>query len=526
MTTNFRSIENICVLGGGTAGWLSALYINTIMPKKNITVIESEEIGIVGAGEGSTPHFVDLLEILNIPVSTFLKEAGATLKTSIKFTNWNNEGSDDFYHHSFKPFGNVATQGYQQEPRYLQDVPSIYVTGSYLGVDLKDYDVHAKLSKENKVSFMYDPRQQDTSSQNPVAQFQKISNYALHFDAVRLARTLKAIAIERGIIHVEGIVEDFTQDESGDVKTLTLKDGKEIPTDFVFDCSGFNKFFPKKFQSEWVSYKDKLPVNSAIPFFLPMEEHAIPPHTEAIAMKYGWIWKIPLQERYGCGYVFDSTLINSQQAQKEAEEYFGTKVEVPRVISFEPGYYKTPWVNNVISVGLCSGFVEPLEATSIWMSIITLSFVLTKPETLHTTDKRIVDDFNKKFCSLNEDVLAFIYFHYMSGRDDTEFWKKFTKENAPDIVKDLLDISEYRLLSFSDFDELFWQADNWYQIALGIRQFNLDKLSKESLPYNVTFPDLADNFNAMKKVQDEVVEEWCVDHKKFVKYMKREIEKW
>jgi hypothetical protein len=122
------------------------------MPTKNITVIESEEIGIVGAGEGSTPHFVDLLEILNIPVSTFLKEAGATLKTSIKFTNWNNEGSDDFYHHSFKPFGNVATQGYQQEPRYLQDVPSIYVTGSYLGVNQRDYDVHAKLSKENKVS--------------------------------------------------------------------------------------------------------------------------------------------------------------------------------------------------------------------------------------------------------------------------------------------------------------------------------------------------------------------------------------
>ena len=169
---------------------------------------------------------------------------------------------------------------------------------------------------------MYDPRQQDTSSENPVAQFQKISNYALHFDAIRLARCLKAIAIERGITLVEGIVEDFTQNEDKDVKTLILKNGEEIETDFVFDCSGFNKFFPKKFESKWISYKDKLPVNSAIPFFLPMEEDAITPHTEAIAMKYGWIWKIPLQERYGCGYVFDSTLINSQQAQKEAEEYF------------------------------------------------------------------------------------------------------------------------------------------------------------------------------------------------------------
>jgi len=513
MTTNLRSVENVCVLGGGTAGWLAALYINTIMPTKKITLIESEEIGIVGAGEGSTPHFVDLLEILNIPVSTFLKEAGATLKTSIKFTNWNNKGSDDFYHHSFKPFGNVATQGYQQEPRYLQDVPSIYVTGSYLGVDQREYDLHAKLSKENKVSFMYDKRKQDLSSENPVAQFEKISNYALHFDAVRLARSLKAIAIERGITLVEGIVEDFTQDKNKDVKTLVLKDGTVIETDFVFDCSGFNKFFPKKFESKWISYKDKLPVNSAIPFFLPMEEEAIPPHTEAIAMKC-------------CGYVFDSTLINSQEAQKEAEEYFGTKVEVPRVINFEPGYYETPWVNNVISVGLCSGFVEPLEATSIWMSIITLSFVLTKPETLHTIDERIVQDFNKKFRMLNEDVLAFIYFHYMSGRDDTKFWKKFTKENAPEIVKDLIDISEYRLLCFSDFSDLFWQAENWYQIALGIGQFNIDKHSKESLPYNVTFPDLEYNFNTMKKVQDEVVEEWCVDHKKFVRYMKREIETW
>jgi len=516
-----RPIQEVTVIGGGTAGWLSALYARHMMPTKVITLIESDEIGIIGAGEGSTPHFVDLLNILDIPIDILFKEAGATFKNSIKFTNWNNEGDEDFYHHSFKVYGNASMRGYQQDPRYMQDAPSMYVTASSANINVNQYDLAAKLSKENKVPFFYDPRKEEIVEGNSIYKFENIQAFALHFDAVRLAQSLKKIALSRGILLVEGIVESFTQDANKDVRKLILKDGKEIKTDFIFDCSGFNKFFPNKFNSKWKSYKDKLPVNSAIPFFLPMEEDGIPPHTEAIAMKHGWIWKIPLQERYGCGYVFDSTLINAEEAQEEVESYLGFKIDVPRVLTFEPGYYETPWVHNVISLGLCSGFVEPLEATSIQTTIISLSLILTKPQLLHKFNQDSVDDYNKAVAKINDNIMAFIYFHYMSQRDDTEFWKKF-KNNPPESVQKFLDISKFRLIGFGDMSEEFWGAENWYAVALGLHQFNIVEHSKEAITYSPLVKELNQNFLQMVNVQDEVVRDWCVDHKQFIGYLKGE----
>ena len=513
-----RSVMDLVVLGGGTAGWLTALYAKIVMPTKRITVIESDDIGILGAGEGATPHLITLLDILDIPVSHFIKETGATIKSSIKFTNWNNEGNQDYYHHSFNVYGNVAWSFYNQNVNYVQSSPSSYVAGCALGQRLPEYDLNSKLAKHNKVPFLYDERRQDVS--NPIIQFEHISSFSIHFDAVKVASFLKKIAIERNINVVEGILENYKENEDGDIQTLILKSGKEIKSDFIIDCSGFNRFFPKAFDSEWVSYKDKLPVNSAIPFFLPMEEDSIPSYTEAIAMKYGWIWKIPLQERYGCGYVFDSTLINSEEAKKEVEEYLGFEIEVPRTLNFEPGYYKTPWVKNVISIGLSAGFVEPLEATSIWTSITTIGNLFSSPELIYRNDQRIVDDFNNRFCKLNEDILTFIYFHYMSERKDTPFWEKFTRENAPEQLKNLYDICDYRLLEFSDIQSLTWSIDSWYQVAIGTRQLNLEKFSKFSMFYNYTASFSKSNLVLLKKTQDELVEKYCPTHKEFLELLK------
>ena len=515
---NQRSVMDIVVLGGGTAGWLTALYAKIVMPTKRITVVESDEIGILGAGEGATPHLITLLDILDIPVSDFIKETGATIKNSIKFTNWNNEGSTDFYHHSFGVNGNAAWSFYNQNVIFVHSSPSSYVAGCALGQRLPEYDLNSKLAKYNKVPFLYDERRQDVS--NPIIQFEHVSSFSIHFDAIKVASFLKKIAIGRNINLVEGILENYKENEDGDIKTLILKSGKEIKSDFIIDCSGFNRFFPKAFDSEWVSYKDKLPVNSAIPFFLPMEEDSIPSYTEAIAMKYGWIWKIPLQERYGCGYVFDSTLINSEEAKKEVEEYLGFEIEVPRTLNFEPGYYKTPWVKNVISIGLSAGFVEPLEATSIWTSIASLSKILGSTELLYKIDQRIVDDFNESFEDINEQVLSFIYFHYMSGREDTDFWKKFSKEKAPKYLKDIYDKSDFRLLQYSDFISSIWPIESWYQIGIGTDQLNIFKFSKVSGFYNYTSTYSKANHVFLKKTQDELVEKYCPTHKEFLELLK------
>jgi tryptophan halogenase len=518
MTQNPRAIKDITVLGGGTAGWLSALYAKTIMPTKSITVIESEEIGILGAGEGSTPQLITLLDIIDVPVSDLVKHTGATIKSSIKFTNWKNEGDRDFFFHPFGLNGNANPSFYNQNINFIQSTHSIYAALYSTDEDYLHFDINNKLSKDNKVPFLLDENRQGVS--DPMQYFEPVSSFSIHFDAIKLAAYLKEIAISRGIRCVEGVVENYTQKENGDVDTLILKSGKVVESSFIIDCSGFKSFFPKKFKSKWVSYKDKLPVNSAIPFFLPMDEDSIPSYTEAIAMKYGWIWKIPLQDRYGCGYVFDSSLITADEAKKEVEEYLGYLIEVPRTLTFEPGYYKTPWVNNVVSIGLSAGFVEPLEATSIWTSIASLGRIFSTPDAMYRIDQRFVDEFNEDFCKFNESVLSFIYFHYMSGRNDTKFWEKFTKENAPEILKKVYDISEYRLIQTNDFNGFLWPIESWFHVGMGTNQLNLNRFSKLAMFYNYTASFSKTNLVMYKKTIDELVTKYCSTHKDFLDKLK------
>lgn len=264
MKKDARHIKDIVIIGGGTAGWLSALYAKTTMPTKSITVIESEEIGILGAGEGSTPQLISFFDTINIAVSDLVKNAGATIKTSIKFTNWNNKGKQDYFFHPFNLNGNVNPNSYNQNGNFIQSSPSLYVALSATDEDFSHFDINNKLSKDNKVPFLLDENRQGVS--DPIQYYEPLSSFSIHFDAVRLAAYLKEVALSRGIRWVEGIVEDYTQEENGDVNTLILRSGKTVSCSFVIDCSGFKSLFPKKFKSKWVSYKDKLPVNSAIPF--------------------------------------------------------------------------------------------------------------------------------------------------------------------------------------------------------------------------------------------------------------------
>ena len=518
MDTDSRSIKNLVVLGGATTAWLSALYAKTIMPTKSITVIESEGFNDLDIGEGSTPQLINFLDIINIPVSDLVKNTGATIKSSTKFTNWKNKGRADFFFHPFGLNGNVNLNNYTQNMDFIQSTSSLYVSLCATDEDFSHFDVSNKLSKDNKVPFLLDENRQGVS--NPMQYFEPISSFSIHFDPSKLAAYLKEIALSRGIKLVEGVVEKYTQKENGDVDTLTLDSDKTIDCSFVIDCSGSKSFFLKSFKSPWVSYKDKLPVDSAIHFSTSMEENSIPSYTEAIAMKYGWMWKIPLQENYDCGYLFDSTLIDSDQAKKEVEEYLGHSIEVSKTLSFEPGYYKTPWVNNVISIGLSAGFVEPLESTSIWTSISTLGRVFSTPDAMYRIDQRFVDEFNQDFCKLNESVFSFIYFHYMSERNDTEFWKKFSKENSPEILKKVYNISEYRLIQSNDFNGYIWPIDSWIHVGVGTNQLNLNRFAKLSMFYNYTASYAKTNLVMYKKTIEELVTKYCVTHKDLLDKLK------
>ena len=368
------------ILGGGTAGWLTALYLNKHFPDDEVTVVASSEIGILGAGEGTTPAFMEYLEEVGITELELVSNCKATLKTGIKFTNWNGDG--EHYFHNF-----------------------------------------------------WDDK------------------YALHFDASLLAKYLQEVATSRGVTLIDSEVIKVLLDEKDNITTLVTPKGP-IAGDFFFDCSGFKRLLiGRVYNSEWEEYD--MPCKRAIPFFLPNDNTNLPDYTESVAMKYGWIWKIPVQGRYGCGYVFDSTMTTDEEAVQEIRDYLGHDFKSPRTFNFSAGAYKHVWVNNCMAVGLSSGFIEPLEATSIWIQILALR--------LFVQNRDNPEKVNNDVKELNEDILAFLYFHYLSQRTDTGFWKDFRNNNyMPEKLLNRISKNDTQY-SFNLFPDKSWDA-----IASGI----------------------------------------------------------
>jgi tryptophan halogenase len=520
--TEIRSLKNIVILGGGATGWITALYAQRVMPESTITVIESEEIGILGAGEGSTPHLINFLDFVGIPVSHLVKHADATIKNGIKFTNWNNDGKD--FYHGFYSLNNLDFNGCNIHER-ASSIDSAFVTNAARGDSVNDFSYTRKVSEKNKVPFLYKREFSSSANEDPIVKFDGLSYFSIHFNATKLAATLRDVALARGVSRIEGIVDNIKGNDLGDIVQLSIGK-KHVLVDFIFDCSGFARFIiGKHYKAKWKSHADKLPVNAAVPFFIPIEsKESIPAYTESIAMKYGWMWKIPTKERFGCGYVYDSSLISEKDVAEEIEKYLGYEPIYPRKnkggFVFEAGYYETPWVKNCVAVGLASGFIEPLEATSIWVTIQSLEALFSNIDVLAFKDERNSEDFNRKFREMSDGVVDFVYFHYMSDRDDTDFWKKFTLENAPDYVKNLLESWEYRLPQYADFSkDKVWGMQSWLSVGAGIKRLNIPLLSKT---FDVSFAqrEASSSYAEMKNRQD-IIADSCVDHRKFLEELAR-----
>lgn len=464
MKVNLNSVNTkFVVLGGGTAGWMTALFLRKKYPRIDLTLVESSEIGILGAGEGTTPHVYSFFEELGISFEQLVKHADSTLKNGIKFTNWNGDGN-----HYFHSFASVPNKDYF----HLNEVK-------------KDYSpkiLHQKIAEERNlddISFvsMASEKNKTLISGNIKREvFQNEGFFSLHFNARLLADFLKSVALSRGVKRIDSELISINTDDSGYIKELNLKDEVRLPVDFVFDCSGFKRVIVGKFyQSNWKSYKKHLPVNKAVPFFMDHKENEpLPPYTEAIAMKYGWAWKIPIRTRYGCGYVFDSNIIDVDKAKEEIIKSYGENIKIGNPFSFEAGTYTTPWVKNCLSMGLASGFIEPLEATSIWISI----WLFLKKIDLYTTgithrDECSIKIFNESTGRDVESVMDFIYFHYITKRQDTEFWKNFTEKNEmPDTVKRIYQFNKNFLFLHELLNSKTFAFENWSAVGLGTKFFN------------------------------------------------------
>lgn len=470
---------NIVVAGGGTAGWLTALYAQHICPNDTITLIESEDIGILGAGEGSTPQLPWMLYALGISENELIKYANATFKMGISFENWRGDGKKYLHNfqvsdsnlspYNFTPTKNTLTSGLVDNGQQYA-----YINAIANGETMDDISLVSKLAYSNKSPFVND---------NGKVSF--VSNYSYHFDASLLAKFLRMKAEERGVNRIEGKITDIISNVDGSISSIKCDD-VEIKSDFVFDCTGFARLFiGKHFGGKWKSYQDKLKVNTAIPFFLPKSD-TLPPYTKAIAMKYGWMWQIPLQNRWGCGYVFDDNYINVEEAKKEVEEVVGQEIKINKIIPFDAGRYEKPWIKNCIAVGLSSTFTEPIEATSIWM-IITQLRNLTS-DNIHNIDDDEIDDYNKLIADTGETILDFLQLHYITDRNDTDFWKEYQKRTTlTPKMKRRLNSWKRRTPNIIDTDFMFTQFEeySWFTVAYGNGIIDKSVYERENQEYDL-----------------------------------------
>ena len=426
-------MKNIIILGGGTAGWVTALYARKLFPPNtNITLVQSKEIGIIGVGEATTPHIVNFLENQDIDPLDVLRVTGGTIKNGINFTNWNGDGKQYFH-----DFGDMLvnfvipnTFNFKCEDFFLQKLINEKLP-------LEEYVYQQKLAYGKKIDLAN-------------------TRYAIHFDSVKFADYLEEVGKNRNINVLDDILEDPILDENGSVKSLKMKSGRSLDSDFIFDCSGFSRLLiGKLYKSKWHSYSDFLPAKKAIPFWL-KNDSSPNPYTDCIAMKNGWMWNIPLQHRTGAGYVFDSDYITVDQAKQEVEEYLGQEVEIRKTISFEPGAFEETWIKNCLAIGLSSNFLEPLESTSLWLATSQLTNFKQFINEIDDPSPYSRAQYNSIIKKEVDEKANFIYYHYLTKRADSKFWQEFRHKNKMpeafkkqfNLIKDILILMTFLYLLY------------------------------------------------------------------------------
>jgi tryptophan halogenase len=308
--------------------------------------------------------------------------------------------------------------------------------------------------------------------------------HSYHFDAHKVGKYLKKIALQNSIKHIDAEITDVNINTiTGNCESVRLKETNELITaDLWIDCSGFARILSNKVNSGWVSYKDYLPVNSALPYLHKYQkDEDIKLETLAWAQPNGWMWQIPTQERYGCGYVYCDYFTNADGALKELEQTTGRKIEPLRQMKFDVGRLENVWSKNVVAIGLSSGFLEPLQATSIHSSIVQCELLFNnclyydKEKTMNPTS---MIRYNEFVAHMFDDFRDLLQIHYMTKRNDSDFWKFVRNELVKtEKTKYIIDVSKYRCPSMFDFDIYHgaagWGVWCWTMIGLGYVNKNI-----------------------------------------------------
>ena len=472
MTGN--ELRSIAIVGGGTAGWMTAAALAQVLGTRHVavTLIESEEIGTVGVGEATIPLISLFNKLLGIDENEFVAATNGSFKLGIEFVDWLRPG-----HRYFHPFGtygvDIGTMPFLSAWQRLRQAGR--------GSDLASYSICTAAARNNRFC-RPDPRRN-----SPIAQI----SYAFHFDAVLYAQYLRRYAEARGVSRIDGRVVDVALDSgNGFIESVRLASGEQVAADLFIDCSGFRGLLIEQalgtgFEdwSRWLVNDRAVAVPSA-------SLGDLPPFTRSTARPAGWQWRIPLQHRVGNGYVYSSQFLSDDDAIADLlANIEGAPLAEPRMLRFRTGRRQAFWVRNCVALGLSAGFMEPLESTSIHMIQTGIARLLEMLPDRRFAETEIAR-YNHLVAREFEEIRDFLILHYhATERTDSPYWDYVRTMDIPDGLADRIRIYQANGRVFRDNEELFsrtsWMAvmDGQGLTASGFDQLALAATTEELAQY-------------------------------------------
>lgn len=441
---SFRTIKKVVIVGGGTAGWMTAATIaKTLGTSLDVVLIESDDIPTVGVGEATIPTLISLHQLIGINEQEFMSAVNGTFKLGISFESWRNVDED--YFHSFGTTGKDCwAAGFQH------------------------FWLKHQRQKKAKDYGQYCP-ELVAAEQNRFAIAPKHGlNYAYHIDAGLYAQFLRAFAESNGAVRTEGkVLNANLHADSGFIKSVTLEDGQEVDGDLFVDCSGFRGLLIEQaLHTGYDDWSHFLPANSAVAVQTEALQAPVP-YTRSIARGSGWQWRIPLQTRVGNGLVFcDGFMQDDEAIETLLSNVEGKTLNDPRVLKFTTGSRRKHWNKNCIAIGLSSGFIEPLESTSIHLiqRSITRLLQMFPHNGIVEAD---INEFNHQMAAEIDHTRDFIVLHYhVTNRSDTEFWRHCANMQIPDSLQHRIDLFKQTGRVFKVPTELFGE-NSWVQVMMG-----------------------------------------------------------
>ncbi len=484
------ALKRVLIVGGGSAGWITAAYLDAVLNGPSaklieITVIEAPDVGRIGVGEATVPSLRDTMRTIGVDEKTFMGACEATFKQAIRFENWLHKDGHAYYHpFDRRPAGRLDRAGV----RWVASDRSMPFAATV--------SPQPQLCDEGKA-----PKPTGWKD------YESPLSYAYHMDAEKLADFLCSLSVSRGVSHVQDLVTAVDHHEDGRIAAVQTRSGHRLEADLFIDCTGFKALLiGDALGAGYEDYSQYLLCDRAVAMRVPYDVHRPAtrrPYTVASARSAGWTWDIPLASRRGVGYVYASRFLDDEAAEAELRGHEGPHAaDLPvRRLRFPVGRRIDPWTKNCVAIGLSSGFIEPLESTGLFLVELAVA-TLCEYFPLGRESDGLARQFNRILQNRYEEILDFVVLHYcLTRRDDTAFWREVQKpERIPERLRTWLAVWEHKAPSLSDFhDALQLFSHHTYEYVLYGMDHHRERLAgRPSVPPTQVPGEITQALNAAR----------------------------